>query len=69
MPKTANVIISYGPYKACSLIDHRTNRLTGLMNQLKCDGHSVTLEQVSFRDACFITVNGEKVFACNLTGG
>jgi len=67
MPNNAKVIISYGPYDACSLIEHRTNRLRGLINQLESNGHSVTLKEVSFRDACSLTVNGENVFNCNIT--
>lgn len=67
MPKNARVIISYGPYNACTLTDHRTNRLRGLINQLESNGHTVTLDQVSHRDACNLTVNGEVIFNCNIT--
>lgn len=33
MPSNANVIIYYGPYEACGIVEHRTTRLDGLQGQ------------------------------------
>ena len=66
MPKNAKVVISHGPYEACSITEHRTNRLRGLIYQLESNGHSVALSESSFRDSCVLTVNGENVFSCSI---
>lgn len=67
MPQNAQVIISYGPYSACTIVKHRTFRLQGLIERLEAKGHHVTLEEILFRDICKIRVNGEEVFSCPIT--
>ena len=38
MPESAKVIVHYGPYKSCEIVDHREDRLTGLQSKFVTHG-------------------------------
>ncbi|KAL6487150.1 hypothetical protein MHYP_G00037760 [Metynnis hypsauchen] len=67
MPETSLVIIRYGPYESCGVVDHRTFRLEGLQAVLKDCGHSYVLEKIPDWNQMELVVNGECVYKCNIT--
>ncbi|CAL8298818.1 unnamed protein product [Merluccius merluccius] len=67
MPQNATVIVRYGPYESCGLVEHRTFRLQGLQCALGARGHRCVLERSSERDSVELEVNGERVFTCRVT--
>merc|ERR1711963_1031259 len=66
MPANAKVLIHYGPYEACGIVEHRGSRLEGLQKVLQGEGHSTTLETIKDRNQVEIWVNGELVFKCDI---
>uniref|UniRef100_A0A4W5R9X7 Chromosome 10 open reading frame 53 n=1 Tax=Hucho hucho TaxID=62062 RepID=A0A4W5R9X7_9TELE len=66
MPQNAVVIVRYGPYKSCGIVDHRTFRLIGLQAALKENGHQSVLEKMSDWNKVELVVNGECVYTCNI---
>uniref|UniRef100_A0AAR2JZF5 Uncharacterized protein n=1 Tax=Pygocentrus nattereri TaxID=42514 RepID=A0AAR2JZF5_PYGNA len=66
MPETSLVIIRYGPYKSCGVVDHRTFRLDGLQAVLKDCGHSYVLEKIPDWNQVELVVNGECIYKCNI---
>ncbi|XP_006065737.3 UPF0728 protein C10orf53 homolog [Bubalus bubalis] len=67
MPKSAQVIMRYGPYSSIGLpVEHRTYRLEGLLAVLAEDGHQVLLEKIEDWNVVELMVNGEVVFRCNI---
>uniref|UniRef100_A0A8C8EGY2 Uncharacterized protein n=1 Tax=Oncorhynchus tshawytscha TaxID=74940 RepID=A0A8C8EGY2_ONCTS len=66
MPQNAVVIVRYGPYKSCGIVDHRTFRLIGLQAALKENGHQSVLEKMSDWNKVELVVNGECVYTCSI---
>ena len=66
MPENASVILEYGPYEACGVVEYRESRLQGLETQLSRKGHSVSRNQTKDWDVVRLLVNGEIVFTCNI---
>ncbi|XP_072534178.1 UPF0728 protein C10orf53 homolog [Salminus brasiliensis] len=66
MAQTSLVIIRYGPYESCGVVDHRTFRLEGLQAVLKGCGHSCVLEKTPEWNQVELVVNGECVYECSL---
>ncbi|XP_056616419.1 UPF0728 protein C10orf53 homolog [Triplophysa dalaica] len=65
--KNLLVILQYGPYKSCGIVEHRTCRLDGLQAALKADGHQCVLEKIDDWTTVKLIVNGECVYTCILT--
>ncbi|XP_076831447.1 UPF0728 protein C10orf53 homolog isoform X2 [Brachyhypopomus gauderio] len=67
MPQTSPIIIRYGPYESCGIVEHRTFRLEGIQAALKDSGYVWVLEKTSDRNQVELVINGERVHACNIT--
>ncbi|KAK7112708.1 UPF0728 protein-like [Littorina saxatilis] len=67
MPSNARVLIHYGPYEACGIVEHRIARLEGMQKVLHEAGHTTKLECIKDRNQVEIWVNGELVFKCDIT--
>ena len=61
-----DVKICYGPYLSCATVQHRTERLEGLANLLKEEGHNVTYEQIPERDIVKLIIHDITVFECQI---
>ncbi|XP_066535490.1 UPF0728 protein C10orf53 homolog [Hoplias malabaricus] len=66
MPQNTLVIIRYGPYESCGVVDHRTFRLEGLQGLLKDSGHSFVFEKTPDWNQVELVVNGDCVFKCDI---
>lgn len=66
MPQNAKVIIYYGPYEACGIVEHRTSRLDGLHTVLYSDGHTVEFVETEDWNQIKLEVNGETVYKCDI---
>ncbi|XP_071183930.1 UPF0728 protein C10orf53 homolog [Salvelinus alpinus] len=66
MPQNEVVIVRYGPYKSCGIVDHRTFRLIGLQTALEEYGHQSILEKMSDWNKVELVVNGECVYTCSI---
>ena len=66
MPANAKVVLEYGPYEACGIVEYRTSRLEGLENQLSLKGHTVVKRQIKDWNSVRLIVNGEVVYTCNI---
>ncbi|XP_033112580.1 UPF0728 protein-like isoform X1 [Anneissia japonica] len=66
MPKNAKVIVRYGPYRACGVVDYRTSRLDGLQAFLTKHGHTVELTKHEDWNTVELMVNGEMVYKCDI---
>ncbi|KAG9341029.1 hypothetical protein JZ751_019783 [Albula glossodonta] len=66
MPPNSLVIIKYGPYESCGIVEYRTSRLEGLQAILTEDGHDCILEQTPDWNRVELVVNGECVYKCNI---
>ncbi|XP_051503532.1 UPF0728 protein C10orf53 homolog [Myxocyprinus asiaticus] len=67
MPSNSVVIIQYGPYESCGIVKHRTFRLAGLQAALKDAGNKCILEETDDWNIVQLSVNGERVYMCNIT--
>ncbi|KAJ8003610.1 hypothetical protein DPEC_G00150130 [Dallia pectoralis] len=59
MPKSALVIVRYGPYESCGTVEHRTFRLIGLQAALNACGRQTILEKTCDWNTVELVVNGE----------
>ncbi|XP_039272787.2 UPF0728 protein-like [Styela clava] len=66
MPKNAHVVVQYGPYEACGVVESRTSRLAGLEAQLTSNGHTIELQEVPDWNVVRLIVNGENVYKCDI---
>ena len=66
MPEHASVLLEYGPYEACGLVEYRDSRLQGLETQLTRKGHTVIRRVTKDWNVLRLIVNGELVFSCNI---
>ncbi|XP_013392463.1 UPF0728 protein-like [Lingula anatina] len=66
MPENARVVVCYGPYESCGVVDHREERLQGLQTVLTRDGHQVDLQKMADHNTVQLYVNGELIFTCNI---
>ena len=60
------VTIRYGPYLSCATVQHRQDRLQGLMMILKADGHEVFLQKILDQNVVELVVHGEVVYQCHI---
>ncbi|KAL1021833.1 hypothetical protein UPYG_G00018630 [Umbra pygmaea] len=60
------VIVRYGPYESCGIVEHRTFRLNGLQAAFKENGYQTVLEKTSNWNIVDLVVNGECVYTCNI---
>uniref|UniRef100_A0A3B1K5I3 Chromosome 10 open reading frame 53 n=1 Tax=Astyanax mexicanus TaxID=7994 RepID=A0A3B1K5I3_ASTMX len=66
MPQNSLVIIRYGPYESCGVVEYRTFRLDGLRAALKACGYSPVLEKTPEWNQVELVVNGEIVYKCSI---
>ncbi|XP_036402997.1 UPF0728 protein C10orf53 homolog [Megalops cyprinoides] len=66
MPRSALVIVRYGPCDCCGIVKHRTFHLEGLQAVLKEEGHRCVLEKVADWNKVELIVNGECVYTCSI---
>ncbi|CAD5125625.1 DgyrCDS13827 [Dimorphilus gyrociliatus] len=66
MPAAAHVIINYGPYNSCGLVQHRDCRLEGLISVLEKYNHTVEKRQIPDWNVVEVWVNGEKIYSCDI---
>ena len=64
--KVHAVTIRYGPYLSCATVQHREERLQGLVTTLSEEGHTVMLEKVPHRNVIQLVVHEKVVFQCNI---
>ncbi|KAL4641017.1 hypothetical protein GN956_G11331 [Arapaima gigas] len=60
------VIVRYGPYESCGVVEHRTFRLEGLKDALEEAGHRCVFEESPDWNTVQLLVNGECVYTCNI---
>ncbi|XP_028845832.1 UPF0728 protein C10orf53 homolog [Denticeps clupeoides] len=60
------VMIKYGPYASCGVVEHRTFRLEGLQAALEENGHTCVLEMTQDWSKVELVVNGELVYECDI---
>lgn len=58
------VTIQYGPYLSCATVQHREDRLQGLISILSNNGHIVKLEKIPDHNAIEVLVHDEVVYKC-----
>ncbi|XP_018593553.1 UPF0728 protein C10orf53 homolog [Scleropages formosus] len=66
MPLNCLVIVRYGPYESCGVVEHRTFRLDGLKAALEEAGHRCVFEESPDWNTMELLVNGECVYAGNI---
>ncbi|MBN3312235.1 CJ053 protein, partial [Atractosteus spatula] len=66
MPANSLVIVRFGPYESCGIVEHRTFRLEGLQAALQEDGHRCVLKKIADWNKVELVVNGECIFQCNI---
>ncbi|XP_026873241.2 UPF0728 protein C10orf53 homolog [Electrophorus electricus] len=66
MTHTSPIIVRYGPYESCGIVEHRTFRLEGLQATLKECGYIWVLEKTSEWNQLELMINGECVYKCNI---
>ncbi|KPP60928.1 UPF0728 protein C10orf53-like [Scleropages formosus] len=68
MPLNCLVIVRYGPYESCGVVEHRTFRLDGLKGvaALEEAGHRCVFEESPDWNTMELLVNGECVYAGNI---
>ncbi|XP_010889298.2 UPF0728 protein C10orf53 homolog [Esox lucius] len=66
MPGRSLVIVRYGPFESCGIVDHRTFRLNGLQAALQVCGYQTILEKTSDWNIVELVANGECVYTCSI---
>lgn len=64
--KKHDVILKYGPYLSGATVQHREDRLKGIVTSLTKDGHLVFLERIQDHNVVQLVVHGEVVYKCRI---